>query len=77
MLRKLDHLAFRDSSNQVQMQPALAFLGLRISRGTRERIGDQRQCGEGSATNHEQQFPVGQQLFQRSTPSTNKNGNAG
>jgi hypothetical protein len=75
MLRKLHHLAFRDSPDQIQMQPALSLLGLWISRRPGERISDQRECGEGSTANHKQQFPVGEEFFQRSTPYTPEFGN--
>jgi len=48
MLREFHHLALRDTADQVQMQSALPFLGLRIRRGTRERVSDQRESGEAS-----------------------------
>jgi len=75
MLREFHHLAFGNSPDQVQMQPALPLLRLWISRGPREGISDQGEGGEASATNHEQQFPVGEQFFQRSTPYTHRYGN--
>jgi len=75
MLRELHHLALRNSPDQVQMQPALPLLSLRISRRPRERIGDQGESGKASATNHEHQFPVGEQFFQRSTPYASRYGN--
>jgi hypothetical protein len=75
MLRKLHHLPLRNSPDQIQMQPTLPLLGLRISHGPRESIGDQGESGEASATNHKQQFPVGEQFFQRSTPCTFRYGN--
>jgi len=77
MLRKLHHLPFRDSPNQIQMQSALPLLGLRICRGPREGIGDQGESSQASAANHKQQFPIGEQFFQRSTPYTNRYGNVG
>ena len=49
MLRELDHLPFRDSPDQVQMQTALPLLGLRISRGPRESVSDQRQSSDESS----------------------------
>ena len=77
MLRKLDHLPLRNSPNQIQMQPAFPLLGLWISRGPRESVGDQGESGKASAANHKQQFPVGDQFFQRSTPCKLKCGNVG
>jgi len=77
MLRKLDYLPLRDSPDQIQMQPALALLGLRISRGSRESIHNQGEGGQASAANHKQQFPIGEQFFQRSTPCKLKCGNVG
>ena len=68
MLRKLHHLPFRDSADQVQMQTALPLLGLWIRGRPGEGVGDQGESGQASAANHEQQFPIGEQFFQRSTP---------
>jgi hypothetical protein len=68
MLREVHNLPLRNAANQVQMQPPLSFLGFRIRRGTREGVSNQGQGSDASATNSQQQFPIGEQLFQCSTP---------
>ena len=46
MLRQFHHLPLRNPPDQIQMQPALALLGLRVRRGPREGISNQGDGGQ-------------------------------
>ena len=58
VLNKLDHLAFRNSPNLVQVKTAFAFGFLGIRGGTEKRVCNHGQAGNRGATHGQHKFPV-------------------
>jgi hypothetical protein len=55
---KLDHLAFGDAADLIEMQAALALDFFGLFRGAEKGVSDHGDGGKGSATHGQQQFPI-------------------
>jgi hypothetical protein len=68
VLGKLHHLAFRNTSDLVQVKPALAFRFFGIHRRAKKRIRDHGDSGKRRSRNRGNHFPISNQALQRSDP---------
>jgi hypothetical protein len=58
VLNKLDHLAFSNSPNLVQVKTAFAFRFFRVHGRAEERVSDHGQRGDCSPAYGQHKFPV-------------------
>jgi hypothetical protein len=58
VFNKLDHLAFGNSADLVQVKTAFAFGFLGIRGGTEKRVYNHGQAGNRGATHGQHKFPV-------------------
>jgi hypothetical protein len=65
MRNKLHDLAFRNASDLIQMQAALALNLLRIFRRAKKGVSNHGHCGNGCTTHRHNEFPIRRHCIQR------------